>query len=153
MEKTLDMGGVSLCRIIIDVEKLNCIKELIIVIDLKLDNGINVLQVYAPQQGRTTVEKEEFYKQLLKTIDYVKYQENIILCGDWNGHIGCNRRGYEHNVGAHLVGGRNAEGQSALDFVKVTNLAAMNTYYQHRESHRWTWLDIAISFRVTHKNR
>ena len=26
-----------------------------------------------------------------------------------------------------------------MDFVKNNNLAVMSTYYQHRESHKWTW--------------
>ena len=37
--------------------------------DLKLETGVSLLQVYAPQQGRTTVEKEELYRQLKETID------------------------------------------------------------------------------------
>ena len=106
--------------------------------DLKLETGVSLLQVYAPQQGRTTVEKEELYRQLKETIDDVKYQENIILRGDWNGHIGCSRTDYEHNIGAHRVGGRNAKGQRVLDVVIINNSAIMNTYYQHRESHKWT---------------
>ena len=51
------------------VEKLNCINERIIGVDLKLETGISLLQVYAPQQGRTTVEKEEFYRQIKETVD------------------------------------------------------------------------------------
>ena len=39
----------------------------------------------------------------------------------------------------HVVGIRSAEGQRVLDFLKVSNLAVTNTYYQHRESHKWTW--------------
>ena len=53
--------------------------------DLKLETGVSLLQVYAPQQERTTVEKEEFYRQLQETFDDAKYQESIIVCGDWNG--------------------------------------------------------------------
>ena len=37
------------------------------------------------------------------------------------------------------MGSRNADGLRVLDFVKVNNLAVMNTYYQHRKSHKWTW--------------
>ena len=83
--------------------------------------------------------KKKSFRQLQETIDDVKYQENIVLCGDWNSHIGCKRMGYEHNIGAHEVGSRNTEGQWVLDFVKVNNLAVMNSYYQYHESHKWTW--------------
>ena len=98
--------------------------------DLKLETD--------PQQRRT-VEEEQFYRHLQETVDDVKCQDNIILRGDWNGHIGCSRTSYEHKIGAHGVGGRNAKEQQVLDFVKINNLAVMNTYYQYRESHKWTW--------------
>ena len=54
-------------------------------------------------------------------------------------NIGCSRTGYEHNLGAHGVGGKNSKGQRVLDFVKINSSAVMNTYYQHPESHKWTW--------------
>ena len=91
------------------------VSKRIIGMDLKLETGVSLLQVYGPQQGRTTVEKEEFYRQLQETVDFVKYQENVILCGNSNGHIRCSRTDYEQNIGAHGVGGRDAEGQRVLD--------------------------------------
>jgi len=40
------------------VEKVNNINERIMRIDMKLKTGISMIQVYAPQQGETTTDKE-----------------------------------------------------------------------------------------------
>ena len=40
------------------VEKVNNINESIMRIDMKLKTGISMIQVYAPQQGETTTDKE-----------------------------------------------------------------------------------------------
>ena len=50
------------------VVKLNCINERIIGIDLKLETGVSLLQVYAPQQGRTTVRRKSFIDSCKKLL-------------------------------------------------------------------------------------
>ena len=121
------------------VEKVNNINERKMSIDMKLETGISMIQVYAPQQGRTTAEKEEFYRLLQEGMDDAKYQSNIILRGDWNGHIGQEREGFERNVGAFGIGEENVEGERILDCAKINNLSIMNTYYKHCKSQKWTW--------------
>ena len=46
---------------------------------------------------------------------------------------------YETVLGIHSIGNRNEEEKRILDFVVVNNLCVMNTFYQHRESQKWTW--------------
>ena len=101
--------------------------------------GISLIQVYAPQQGRLVAERDAFLSEVQEVMDDAKYQNNIILCGDWNGHVGCERRNYELNLGIHSIGGRNEAGEKILEFAAINNLCIMNTFYQHRESHKWTW--------------
>ena len=74
------------------IEKVNNNNERTMSIDMKLETGISIIQVYAPQHGRTTAEKEEFYRLLQEGMDNAKHQSNIIFCGDWNGHIGGKER-------------------------------------------------------------
>ena len=50
------------------------------------------------------------------------HQDSMILCGDWNGHIGCDRKQYETVLGIHSIGNRNEEGERILDFAVVNNL-------------------------------
>ena len=121
------------------VEQIKQVNERIIGLDLKLGTGVSQIQVYAPQQGRPAYEKEEFYRLMQETMDEMKYQQNIIMCRDLNGHIGCNRVGCENIIGAHNIRERNMEGQRILDFATANNLSVMNTYFQHRDSLKWTW--------------
>ena len=101
-------------------------------------DGVSIIQVYAPQ-GRPTAEKNEFYQQQQGLVDEMKYSDNVILRGDFNGHVGCERLNYEENIGTHSIGNRNEGGQRLLDFAQVNNLKIMTAFFQHRESHKWTW--------------
>ena len=94
----------------------------IISIDFKLRTAISIMQVYAPQQGRPLREKEEFYELLQTTVSEVMYQDTMILCGDWNGHIDCDRKQYETVLGIQSIGNRNEEGKRIVDFAVVNNL-------------------------------
>ena len=65
------------------IDTIEQIDERIISISIKLkEGGLSLVQIYAPQQGRTVVEKEEFYRKLQQTVDGVKYSENLIINGD-----------------------------------------------------------------------
>ena len=61
------------------VEKVKNISERTMSIDMKLETGISMIQVYAPQKGRTTAEKEEFYRLPQEGMDDAKYQSNIMV--------------------------------------------------------------------------
>ena len=64
------------------------------------------MQIYAPQQGQTAVEKEEFYRNLQQTVNGIKYGENLIITGDWNVHVGTERGGYQNIIGPHGIESR-----------------------------------------------
>ena len=114
--------------------------ERIIIFSLKLNGyGISFIQVYAPQQGRPQEEKEDFFRKLQETKESVPFAENIIIMGDLNGHVGCDRTGLENVLGQHSIGERNREGENILDFCVQNQMSIMNTYYKHQESHKWTW--------------
>ena len=54
--------------------------------------------------------------------------------GDLNGHVETTRTGHEQGIGES-----NAEVKCILDVCVRNNLAVTNTYYQHKEAHKWTW--------------
>ena len=37
------------------------------------------------------------------------------------------------------IGDRNREGERVLNFCNQNSLSVMNTFYKHKESHKWTW--------------
>ena len=84
------------------------------------------------------MDKEKFYELSQTTLSNVRYQDSMILCGDRNGLIGCDRKQYESILGIHSIGNRSEEGKRILDFAVVNNLCIMNTFYKHRESQKWT---------------
>ena len=121
------------------VEQVNYMSDRIVAVVLKLDRGsVGLIQVYAPHQGRPLEEKLDFYEQLQVVYDGLNV-ENKILMGDFNAHVGRVREGVETVIGAFGVGERNPEGERLLDFAVENGLSIMNTFYKHRESHKWTW--------------
>ena len=65
--------------------------------------------------------------------------EQIIVMGDLNGHVGVERAGYENNVRHFNIGSRNEEEKRILELCVRNNMKVMNTYFQHKESHKYTW--------------
>ena len=93
-----------------------------------------------PQHGRTEEDKEELFGNVQTEIDNIKSNnKEVIVMGGLNGHVGTTRRGFERAIGHQGIGESNAEGTRILDFCVRNNLAAMNTYYQNKEAHKWTW--------------
>src|SRR5678815_1147309 len=79
-----------------------------------------------------------FYEQLQNVYDGMNTEVKIVM-GDLNAHIGRERIGTEIAMGAFGIEERNAEGERLLDFAVSNRLAVMNTYFAHRDSHKWTW--------------
>ena len=112
------------------------------IMSLSLNIGvrkISLIQVYAPQQGRPQQEKDEFYEQLIQVKSNVPYADNVIILGDMNGHVGRDREGARDVVGAFGIGNRNREGMRIIQFCIDHSMSVMNTFYNHQESHKWTW--------------
>ena len=45
-------------------------------------------QVYAPTHYHSEEEVEEFHEQINNTLEYVEFQEMLIIMGDWNATVG-----------------------------------------------------------------
>ena len=55
--------------------------------------------MYAPQQGRTDEENEEFFGNVQTEIDNITGNKEVIVMGDLNGHVGTTITGYEQAIG------------------------------------------------------
>ena len=78
--------------------------------------------MYAPQQGRPEAEKDRFYDQLNVVVAKIPLSEVLILCGDWNGHVGRAADGFEEVHGGYGYGVWNDEGGRLLDFAVAHDL-------------------------------
>ena len=59
--------------------------------------------------------------------------ENIIVGGNFNGHVGKDRNGYERVHGGYGFGDRNEAGVSILDFAVAYDRIVANTFFKKRD--------------------
>ncbi|XP_019265437.1 PREDICTED: uncharacterized protein LOC109242999 [Nicotiana attenuata] len=72
------------------------------------------------------------------------YALQLVIGGDFNGHIGVTARGYDEVHGGFGYGVRNEGGTSLLDFAKAFYLVIANSCFQKREEH-------LVTFRSKHR--
>ena len=65
---------------------------------------LNIIQCYAPTNGKYEGTKEDFYHKLQTVLDNMKEKDVTILMGDFNAKIGSNNRGYEEVMDTHGMG-------------------------------------------------
>jgi len=110
-------------RWIDNVVEVRRVSERVIVVRLVVGKSVlNVVSVYAPQVGRTSDEKEDFYILLGKVLKDVGDDEKLIVCGDMNGHVGAEVDGYEGVHGGKGFSTRNVEGEMLLEFADAMGL-------------------------------
>jgi exonuclease III len=97
------------------------------------------LCVYAPQSGLNDELKDRFYEQLQSVVAKIPDSEQLFINGDWNGHIGSDRTGFEEVHGGHALGQRNPEGERILEFAVANNLVIGNSVFQKKERHLVTF--------------
>src|SRR5206468_11931780 len=100
---------------------------------------VNIVSAYAPQGGRPYVEKEEFWFSMTKLLSDVGVEESVFVCGDMNGHVGCDPAGFESEHGGNGFGNRNTEGEMLLEFAIAMELIVCNTFYTKDESKKITY--------------
>ena len=65
--------------------------------------------------------------------------EHAFIGGDFNGHVGKDRRGYEMVHGGHGFGDKNDAGEAILDFAVAYDLIVANTFCRKRDEHLITF--------------
>ena len=89
-----------------------------------------VVSCYCPQAGRSVNEKEEFYELM----DKVVASDNVLVGGDFNGHVGSDMGGFGEVHGGFGIGQINDEGIRLLDWSVGKGLRLMNTCFQKSKS-------------------
>ncbi|KAL1446149.1 hypothetical protein WDU94_012366 [Cyamophila willieti] len=123
-----------------NVVETQFISERLISMKIKLNKTqlIDVIQCYAPQQGRDEAEKLAFEELLDENIK----NDNVIIMGDMNAQVGTDRTNCESVIGAHGWGDKNKEGKQLIDLCRRNNLSIGNTWFKKRQSHkvtRYSW--------------
>ena len=67
-----------------------------------------MVSCYAPQTGRSQIEEEEFWRQVEGVIMNTDINQEVIVGGDMNGHVGQVANGFHEAHGNFGYGTRNA---------------------------------------------
>ena len=100
---------------------------------------INIFSVYTPQTGLPDVETDSFYSALPSQISTLSPDEYLLVCGDFNGHVGKAPECFNGVHSRHGFGSHNADGIRILALCAATNLAITNTYFMKPDSHIVTY--------------
>ena len=79
--------------------------------------------------------KDQFYYALQSTIvdpPAVSSLEQLIISGDWNGHIGSHSTAFENVHGGQVLGKRNNEGERLLEFAVANQLVVSNSWFKKK---------------------
>ena len=127
-------------KLVENVVEVKRLSERLMLIRVSIGTNIlNVISGYAPQVGRSTVEKEEFLLSLSKMVDEIGQEEFVMIGGDMNGHVGGKVDGYEGVHGGKGYGVRNTEGEMLLEFADAMKLVVLNTWFTKNESKKVTY--------------
>ena len=89
---------------------------------------------YAPQTGRSQIEKEEFWRQVEGVIMNTDINQEVIVGGDMNGHVGQVANGFHETHGNFGYGTRNTEGERILEFAEAIGYVFTSTLFKKRQS-------------------
>ena len=103
------------------------------------ENIVNIISAYAPQVGLDDLTKEQFWEQLDDVVQGIPVGERLFIGGDFNGHVGGHKQGYEKVHGGFGFGDLNEGGRRILDFAVAFDLIVGNTLYKKREEHLITF--------------
>ena len=101
-----------------------------------LDRSLCLFQVYAPN---ATSEYRTFGNEVNDALLQVSPTESTVLMGDFNAHVGTDTYLWKGAIRKHRVTGLNENGRYLLQLCCSNGLCIMNTFFQHREVHKYTW--------------
>ena len=65
--------------------------------------------------------------------------ESLVLLGDFNAHVGIDNATWKGVIGQHGDPDINKNGRCLLQFCATNGLCIMNTFFQHKRIHKYTW--------------
>ena len=137
--------GVAIClmtSVHVEFEGVEWGNERMIAVDCRIaGNKFRVISAYAPQNGRPTAEKSDFYHELEKLIVCKDRHRKPLLLGDFNSfcsafHGNCNFSGkHVDQLGDYES---HESGDLFIDFCEKMGLSSLATFFDHKWTHRAT---------------
>jgi len=139
-EKLLGVGILVVERWIKKVIEVRRFSEKVMLVRVLVGKQvINILSAYAPQSGNAMEDKEEFRVEIGKVIDRIDVREDLVLCGDLNGHVGRESAAFEQVHRGHGYEIRNIEGDMLLEFADSKDLVVLNTMFSMKNAKKITF--------------
>ena len=108
--------------------------EIVVMVELKVTTECYTLvQVYAPTDDSKSEAKDQFYAKMQRVL------ENIVM-DNLNAGVGENTHVWGSVLGCHGEDVRNESGERLLRFCTVNELMVTNTWYSHKNIHKYTWM-------------
>ncbi|GJU36052.1 ubiquinol oxidase, mitochondrial-like protein [Tanacetum coccineum] len=123
------------------VVQVSRISDRIMMVRLVIEEEtISVISAYAPQVGLGEAEKKSFWDSLDDLVrECSMTQQQLIIAGDLNGHIGAEADGFSSVHGGFGYGVRNEEGRTILEFAAAHDLVVVNSFFKKRDAHLITY--------------
>ncbi|KAK6743091.1 hypothetical protein RB195_010390 [Necator americanus] len=109
---------------------------------VKVDTGemeLRVVSAYAPKAGCSEEEKASFWEDLEHYVQSLESEEILLIGGDFNGHVGSRKDGFESSHSGYGYGARNDDGLRILEYAVASDLIIANTQNRKRKSHLITY--------------
>jgi exonuclease III len=97
---------------------------------------LTILGLYAPEEGRQEL-GDEFYEQLQNILEKTNKNDYILMMGDLNARIGNTK--IMKIVGTNDKPTVNNNGKKLRDFCTFNNMRIMNSFFKHKDIHKFTW--------------
>ena len=98
----------------------------------------SVVSVYVPTHRTSQVVKDQFFDDLQHVVDGISNDDLLLVMGDFNARVGCGDP-WDGVRGCHGVGHINDNGEALLSWCAQNSLIVMNTMFQKKTIHRYTW--------------
>uniref|UniRef100_A0A1B0DDF9 Endonuclease/exonuclease/phosphatase domain-containing protein n=1 Tax=Phlebotomus papatasi TaxID=29031 RepID=A0A1B0DDF9_PHLPP len=123
---------------LVNVERIT---DRLMVVKIALDNEpcLNVISAYAPQVGCSELTKMEFWNDMELLLQSIPPQENTLICGDLNAHVGSQNTNYPGVHGGLGYGVSNGPGENLLQVLEAYNHSVVNSYFKKENDHLITY--------------
>ena len=136
-------GGVA---VIVSAESKDCLSEWMCVNErlLKIwmwvgQVWVTFIQTYAPTEDSEEGVKDSFYDSLEELITKVPKGDHLVLMGDLNARVGSDTESWRGVIGRQGEETLNRNGLRLLGLCATNNLVSLNTFFQHKAIHKFTW--------------
>ena len=108
------------------------------------ERSLCILQMYAPN---AETQYQSFLDEVGVALRKVTSVESTVLMGDFNAHVGTDNKTKKGVIGRQGDSDINRNGRILLQFCATNRLSIMNTFFRHKEIHKYTRYEDSVGQR------